>query len=149
MIRPERSVRARFKSNSLSNAYWDMDDIHAKVPVDRVAVRVVGPGEHFDPNKKIQTNDRSTPIPTRPVPFGVEDLTGTRMGRLTVLGLARDFKKHWVVRCDCGTYTTRRRKSILNPGNGADRCEHCRHLAFLKRDDLWRRTGKEVSYDEF
>lgn len=132
-----------------------MDDIYSRVPVDRVAVWVAGPGEHFNPTKRVQANDSEEPIATRPARIsernadGFLDLTGQRVGRFMVLGLARDFARQWVVRCDCGRYSTRHAKAIKNPANTQDRCEHCRHLAFLKRDERWRRTGRDVDIRDF
>lgn len=125
-----------------------MKDLHARKPVNKTAAIVTSCGVHYEPNKIVQTNDSDLPIATRPFTKAelkqqcFVDLTGFRVGRLSVIGAARDFKGRWVVRCDCGKYSTRRAKSIKNPENVQDRCEHCRHLAFLKRNELWRRTGK-------
>lgn len=132
-----------------------MKDLHARKPVNKTAATVTSRGVHYDPDKIVQTNDSDLPIATRP--FTKEelkqksfvDLTGRRVGRFSVIGAARDFKGRWVVRCDCGTYSTRRAKSIKNPENVQDRCEHCRHLAFLKRNELWRRTGKHYDIRDF
>jgi hypothetical protein len=131
-----------------------IDDIHARVPVDRVAARVVMfKGETFTPDKKIVTNDSETPIAIRKTLYrsdpNFEDLTGRRFGRFVVIGLARDLKGKWVVRCVCSRYSTRCKKAILNKENAQDRCEHCRHLAFLKKEDIWRRTGKDVDIRDF
>lgn len=41
------------------------------------------------------------------------------------------------------------KKAVLNPENAQDRCEHCRHLAFLKREEIWRRDGRDVDVREF
>ena len=132
-----------------------MDDLHARIPVNSVAGRVIGTGTHFDPNKRVQNNDSETPIATRPFTRaeqfadGFLDLTGRRFGRFKVLGFARDFKRQWVVRCDCGRYSTRSAKAVKNQANTQDRCEHCRHLAFLKRDERWRNTGREADICDF
>lgn len=133
-----------------------MDDIHARAPVNRIAVRVVlFKGEHFDPDKKVLTNDSETPLRVAQITRAMrmcptfEDLTGKRFGRFVVLGISEDFNGQWVVRCNCGRYSTRRKKSVLNPSNTQDRCEHCRHLAFLKREEVWRRTGRDVDICEF
>lgn len=132
-----------------------MDDLHARVPVDRVAVWVTGPGEHFDPRKRVLTNDSDTPIAMRKAckaernSLSFQDLTGWKVGRFTVLGIARDFPRHWVVRCACGRYSTRLAKSIKNTENAQDRCEHCRHLAFLKREERWRSTGHDADIRDF
>lgn len=123
-------------------------DIVTRAPVNRLAATVVSRGEHFDPKKKILTDDSATPLPTRPIPPDTRksatcvDLTGVRFARFTVLGLSAAKKKMWVVRCACGTYTTRSAKAIRNPENTLDRCETCRYVYYLKRNELWRRTGK-------
>lgn len=124
-------------------------------PINRVAKWVTGKGEQFQPNKMIQTNDSQDVISTRPfnkTELGTStfiDLTGRTVGRFTVLGIARDFPGQWVVRCICGVYSTRRAKSIKNPENTQDRCEHCRHLAYLKRNEVWRRTGSHPDIRTF
>lgn len=133
-----------------------MQDIHARAPIDRVAVRVVMfLGEHFNPDKIVLTNDSETAH--RVIRFSkamrcnpsFDDLTGKRVGRFTVMGLAQDFKGSWVVRCDCGRYSTRKKKSLTNHENVQDRCEHCRHLAFLQRDEVLRRTMKDADIRDF
>lgn len=60
------------------------------------------------------------PLPTRRVPHGTTDRTGARFGRLVVIGLhlrsnddrGRWSRDAWVVRCDCGTYETRRSETV-------------------------------------
>lgn len=125
-----------------------MDDMHARIPVNRVAGRVIGTGTHFDPNKRVRNNDGDMPIATRPftrmeqLSDGFIDLTNRLFGRFKVIGFARDFKRQWVVRCDCGRYSTRSSKAVKNDANTQDMCEHCRHLEFLKRHERWRNTGR-------
>lgn len=132
-----------------------MKDLHARKPINKTAAIVISRGVHYEPNKIVQTNDSDLPIATRPITkeeFKQQcfvNLTGFRVGRLSVIGVARDFKGKWVVRCDCGIYSTRRAKSIKNPENVQDRCEHCRNLAFLKRNEHWRKTGKVSDIREF
>lgn len=118
-------------------------------PINRTAALVVSKGTHFHPNKKVQTADQKTPIRTRKVPLNIENLTGRRRGRFTVLGLAEGMKGRWVVRCDCGTYSLRRSKAINNPENDQDRCEECRHLAFLKREHNYRTTGRDADIRDY
>jgi len=131
------------------------DVCHAVFPVNRVAVWVSLRGENFVPNKVVLTNDSWTPIPTRKAKKvelntdGFVDLTGRRFGRFTVIGIAKDIKARWVVRCSCGIYSTRSAKAIKNKNNDIDSCEHCRHLAFLKREEAYRRTGKDKDIRNF
>jgi hypothetical protein len=131
-----------------SKSEQGIHDIHARVPVDRLAVRVTRfAGEHWDPDKSVQTKDRVTPLSTIPVSPGTQDLTGHRFGRFVVFGQyskSSDAGRLWVVRCVCGTYTTRRTKAILNPANSRDCCAHCEHLKYLQRSDHFRRTGKNL-----
>ncbi len=126
------------------------------IPINRDAARVIKPGEHYIPHKKIMNVHRSTPLKVqKPIPKsirnnkGFSDLTGSRRGRLTVLGMSADDLTLWVCRCDCGRYTTRKAKAIKNPNNEQDRCEECRQLAYLKREEIWRRTGKNVNITQF
>lgn len=127
-----------------------MKDIGARVPVDRVAARVVAPGKAYVPDKKIVNHDSELPIEVRPFnnvevkAQGFIDLRGRVVGRFTVLGIAKEYIGRWVVRCSCGRYSTRTAKAIKNPNNHVDRCEHCRHLAFLQREEHYRRTGKDI-----
>jgi len=107
---------------------------------------VIARGTHFNPLKKIQTADQEMPIATRPLPRHMlpkDDLTGRMVGLLSVLGMARDTNGRWVVRCVCGIYSLRNAKAIKNSENTQDRCELCRYKAFLKRDDHFRRTGRD------
>lgn len=132
-----------------------MKDIHSRVPVNITAARVAQfKGVHFESKKRIKTNDSDFPIAIRkPLKQDLnnpqfKDLTGVRFGRFLVLGISRDFGGNWVVRCDCGKYTTRRSKAILNPNNVQDRCEECRELAHLKRHQHWREYGKDIDIRE-
>lgn len=122
----------------------DLERIAASKPINATAARVVSRGYQYQSGKRIQTADQDTPIAMRPVQPGMENLTGMRRGSLRVLGLAKGKAKSaalWVVRCDCGIYTTRRGAAIKNEKNDQDRCEQCRHLAYLKRENYKRRTG--------
>ena len=132
-----------------------MKNIYARTPINKTAAIVIGRGFYYEPNKIVLTNDSDMPIATRPF-TKVElrnksfiDLTGVRVGRFIVIGVSKDFKGGWVVRCDCGMYSTRKAKAIKNPENVQDRCEHCRHLAFLKRNSLCRRTGRDCDIRDF
>jgi hypothetical protein len=132
-----------------------MDDIHARAPVNKLAALSVSKGEHFIPQKKIQTNDSINPIALRELTSceqkaqGFINLTGRTFGRFVVLGAAKEFNKQWVVKCSCGMYTTRSSKAIKNPNNVQDRCEHCKYLAFLKRDYHYQITGKNKDIKEY
>lgn len=125
------------------------NDLHARVAVNGVAARVIARGKQYVPDKQVVNNDSDLPIAVRPYSKaeksaqGFIDLRGREVGRLVVVGMARDFVRQWVVRCACGRYSTRSAKAIKNPRNGNDRCEHCRYLAFLQREEHYRITGKD------
>jgi hypothetical protein len=121
-----------------------MENIARRQPVDQAAARVTQPGPRgLESAKRIRSHYSATPIAVRPVPDSCQDdLTGRRVGYLTVVGFARDLAKLWVCRCVCSYYVTRHARAIKNPRNQEiDRCERCRELAFLKRQDHWRATG--------
>lgn len=62
-----------------------------------------------------------------------DDLTGRRQGRMVVVGMYRDRKGRWVVRCDCGSFEIRTAKAICNAGNNSDKCVKCRKTDQAKR----------------
>ena len=113
-------------------------------PVNSTAARVVSRGVHYDSSKKIVQRHWDVPPPVRPVPKdpSLQDLTGVKFGRFTVLGFYAEGNGLWVVRCACGDYETRRTKSIKNPNNDQDRCENCRQLVELRRRAEFIATGK-------
>ncbi|MGY6352811.1 hypothetical protein ACXITX_22815 [Vibrio parahaemolyticus] len=130
-----------------------MDLLHTQ-PINKNASRVTKCGEHFAPRKKIETLHKSVPPKIEPgipkyVASTFQDLTGRKRGRLTVVGLLKGSLKVWVCRCDCGRYTARRAKAIKNENNIQDRCDECRHLAFLQREEVWRRTGVDQDIKDF
>lgn len=123
------------------------------VPVDRTAARVVRPGIEFKPtDKKLGQELWEVPPPTLRPPDGCDDLTGTRRGRMTIVGYldSAGGKKgsRWLARCDCGKYERRAgpkwRKGLRDerPDHG---CQHCQYLNYLKRNDKYRREGR--NYD--
>ena len=80
-------------------------------------------------------------------------MMGKKKGRFTVIGLLAGGKANtWVVRCSCGTYTTRTTKSIkgaeTNPAAHMDACRECMQLAYRKKEEVWRRTGKEANLED-
>ena len=123
-------------------------------PVNKTAAIVTSKGFEYVSSKLIRIKESKNPIKLKKIPDSYflsdsfNDLTGRRRGRLTVLGLSA-VGKGWVVRCDCGVYTIRKAKAILNENNEQDRCEECRHLAHLKRNEYRLRTGKCKDINEF
>ena len=123
-------------------------------PINKTAALVMSKGVHYKPNKKVQTIESANPLPT--VSLSIQniknpnfiDCTGKKIGRLTVIGLYK-LGVGWVCRCDCGMYCVRRQKSILNEKNTPERCEECRHLAYLKNSEHFRRTGKNSDINEY
>lgn len=121
------------------NAITDFDALASAVPVDRTAALVIAPGVHWDPKRPENWPAKSYDAPPRVSRWTQRtgDLTGTRYGRITVLGLLRA-KKHWslwLVRCDCGAYEDRTAGSIAN--HGGRTCWRC--------DRLWRmQEGRDL-----
>lgn len=131
-----------------------MDALHCR-PVNRNAARVIKDGVNYSLSHKANVLYQRTPLPTqKPSKEQLNhsnffDLTGERRGRLTVLGQLLGNARWWVCRCDCGNYTLRRAKAVKNKNNEQDRCDECRHLAYMKREEHFRRTGKNRDIKEF
>jgi hypothetical protein len=126
----------------------DFDDLFAMTPVNRLAGRVTaGSSTCYEPKKKVTATESETPFPLRHLDYQVKnsqdfvDLTGVKFGRLTVIGMHLNLNGRWVCRCTCGRYVVRRKKAIQNSENSGDRCSLCQHLAYLKREDYFRRNG--------
>lgn len=123
-------------------------------PVDRIAARVVGAGVSFEFKISDGAVNSFLPLPVRPAQrteIGQAcfvDLTGTKLGRLTVIGISAEVAARWVVRCVCGAYGLRTAKAIKAADPSAC-CHQCHVLAVAKRKDLARRTGRLVDTKEF
>lgn len=124
-----------------------------QTPANKTAALVIGKGVRYESPKKIQTIENENILSIRPATKaeiknpGFKDVSGARIGRLKVIGLYRG-GSGWVCRCDCGTYCVRKAKSILNENNKQDRCEECRHQLYLKRAEIYRKTGKDVDIND-
>jgi hypothetical protein len=123
-------------------------------PVNKSAKRVICSGEHYNNTRKIGgTAHFKSPPPLIAVAPNQEDLTGYRFGYFTVIGRTAGTHSHirkgrglkrgslWLVRCDCGDYELRYRKSILNLNNYGDRCAICRGEAQNKKAHIKRTQG--------
>lgn len=99
----------------------DFDTVAPLMPFDKTASQVAGRGVHFEwePNREQVHSD--LPIKTRQATPrelkdpNYRDLTGAKIGRLRVMGIASfssQEKRRWVVRCQCGDYEIRRAKFI-------------------------------------
>ncbi len=123
------------------------DRIAASVPANRMTSQVTGKGEHWEPKKKIVQHHWDTP-PAVIDPPSFLDLRGHRFGRFTVVGhlgkmaAGINAKPMWLVRCTCGDYESRTAKACRNVANAADCCDKCRELLHLKREEYFRRTGR-------
>ena len=132
------------------------DKLLASRPVNQAAARTMGRGVHYEPDKIIIQCHWTAPPATISVSQVTDlrfiDLSGVKFGRLTVIGyLGKPNPKksaRWLVRCACGDYESRASKAIRNPENRGDRCDKCRHLAFLKRREIYLRNPTAPQPDE-
>lgn len=119
-------------------------NIKNRLPVNKTAAIVVGKGVDYDAPINPKANKVFQDKPPKIRAFtGCDDLSGVKFGRFTVVGLSLDFNSRWVVRCACGNFEMRKAKSIKNKSNSIDCCLECRHLIYLKRNEVWRNTGKD------
>lgn len=127
----------------------DMDAVAPLLPGDKVAGRVAARGEHFEWSSNQATKIHSAdPLAVRrPTENELSrpdyvDLTGARLGRLMVMGVAAEITgngQKWVVRCVCGSYETRKARYIKacvagnNPGSSEPMCDACAYTGRLQR----------------
>ena len=132
-------------------------NIGALKPVDRTAALVVSRGIHYEMSSKNNQVEYVGPpkmVSQKDFPRTSTfiDLTGRSKGWLKVLGMMQGGGGRWVVRCVCGTYTTRSAKSIksaeIKLAANFDACRECMHIAHMKREEIYRRTGKDVNISE-
>ena len=104
-----------------------------------------------EPNKKIALEESDCPIETAPPPRNIalnphlQDLTGAKFGRLTVVGAARHQNKNMGMPVFVRPIHDQTGEVGEEPGrNWGDRCALCQHLAYLKKESLWKSTGREV-----
>jgi hypothetical protein len=128
-------------------------------PADRVALRVMLPGEHheFEKTAKFDFQVRASKDPLRiKIPLFREaqklaqQLTGTKFGRWTVIGYStrqhKNSKKRgaiWVVRCNCGRYEERKLKALANAQASDDCCWECQQLKKLRWRD--KNAGQAIT----
>lgn len=113
-----------------------MDRILTSRPVNRQAAMVTARGIHWEPAKNLTPPGfvrLLAPPPMRPIPNGYrpeENITGLKVDRLTVIGLAENEPgksgARWVVRCSCGAYEQRRwRFLVSDKAKARAMCSHC------------------------
>lgn len=118
----------------------DFDRLASSVGVDRQAEQTFTMSGEADIDYCIPDNHPHwfAPPPLARIPRHrpeFVDLTGRKIGRLTVIGYLGEGKdkSRWLVRCLCGIYECRRGKAIKNEKNASDACLRCRKIAQAKR----------------
>lgn len=114
----------------------DFDQLVSADPADRVAAFVTGPGEHWEPERPKNWPATSYDAPPRTIRWtgpAPDDLTGSRYGRLRVVGLikATGHWSNWLVRCQCGAYEDRSARAIK--GRAGPTCWRCDRLVRMQR----------------
>lgn len=124
-------------------------------PINSTAARVVSVGTAYVPDKKVNGLEFANRPALRPITRfdrvnqGFKDVTGQKRGRLVAIGLLNEVGIRWVARCGCGVYVVRKAKAMVNPSNDADACAECLHVMYLKRNEQFRRTGKNALLRDF
>jgi hypothetical protein len=121
-----------------------INSILSSNPIDKTAAKVIGTGNHFEPKIKPHSHEyvhSDIPLPIKsPLAMSISqfknnnqfvDLTGAKIGWLTVVGASPEYHGRWVVRCVCGAYEIRTAKAIKNKKNDEDRCIVCRAVKHI------------------
>lgn len=112
----------------------DYDRIATSAPVNKqAALSTAKGGDSWKPMREYHEPRSETPFPMKSPAFSERDLTGMKLGRLTVIGKFANTKKshkgRWVVQCVCGIYTIRRGEVLTDSRNSS--CEECRYVEWL------------------
>jgi hypothetical protein len=110
-------------------------EIHLK-PIDKLAAIVVSRGFHFEAKIKKDCHDERDILPACRLHWAskeIFDLTGLKVGWLTVIGLSEEKKDRWVCRCVCGKYLFRTAKSLKKDKTVIDKCLHCLKLDYIRK----------------
>lgn len=103
------------------------------IPIDRVARRVFGDGEHWEPpmtrNAQPFVRTWDNPPECNPLPSHAHDYSGIRRGRMVAFRYFESQK--WLCRCDCGAYEIRRIKKWVDHFNAYDACARCDEKHFV------------------
>ncbi len=108
------------------------DFIATDRPINKTTGIVLQKGEHF--KEPEYTNLFKAPLPVKKY-NGEKNLTGKRFYRFTVIGFTGENgqgKSRWLLRCDCGNYTVRSRKSIKKIKKNNGKCSQCSYLDYIK-----------------
>lgn len=120
-------------------------DIYARAPVNKMAyIHTHQEDEYFELPMCEGNIILENPVKTRLITKqytkqlesqGQENIIGKKIGNFVVIGLTKNTKKGkralYMVRCVCGTYELRKRKSLLNT-NTVTHCEKCEALIRVK-----------------
>lgn len=123
----------------------DLSAVLASAPLNATAAGVVSehvPEYHYTP---AFPHHWETPPETKPFPADSQIALGHEIGRLKVVGYLGSNPScgaRYLVRCRCGRYEARHKKSLSNPLNATDKCHACRHLDDLRRHHKFLTTKK-------
>lgn len=119
------------------------------IPIDRLAARVTRAASHWD---QFGPEWRSpSPCPIRHCPLDLPDLSGSTVGRLTVIGLAESVRQgknaQWLCLCACGYYCLRRTHAINGYINAdgnemSAACSKCGREAKCLKADYFAQHGR-------
>jgi hypothetical protein len=127
-------------------------------PINRQAANVMKSGEHWDvdlESKAAAMLEQDIPFAVMPESFIGRDsyyclpnYTGIQRGRLIAYGYYPPARK-WACRCQCGRHVLRRSRALGNDKNTADACLACQELMHLKREEHYRRTGRDTNREDY
>lgn len=112
-----------------------MFDTHL-LPINKTAAFVVSGGVHFEAKIKQHCHDERVNCPSIRKQWAsgnLFNLTGMKVGWLTVIGLSEEKDNRWVCRCVCGKYVFRTAKSLQRIKSVDDKCLHCAKLDYLSK----------------
>jgi hypothetical protein len=130
----------------------NFDAVAAASPLNREASTVRdGSGDLYEVTVPAHVEHYTAPPkPMMPCPSDVEDLTGFRRGRFTVVRFHHPCKDggKWLVRCTCGDYEVRRAKALKNGLEQDLSCYCCLRTDTLRKRGSTQNTRARRRQDE-
>ena len=124
---------------------WDRVITSAPLDAKAATVRDSESIDHWEA-KVADTQPRwfAPPLPVKPRPDAVPDLSGVRFGRMVVVRYHDNHPKvgsKWLCRCSCGYYETRKTKAITankNTDHSCSACNYIGHIAYVQSSNRSR-----------
>lgn len=127
------------------------------IPLNKRSAIAMSGGYVYESENDIPRLAYDAPPSMQKVPSDIKDLTGTKRGRVTIVGYLGESetlsRRKWIGKCVCGKYVIRMGRSWkrgLNKNEGDRGCIHCIEMDYLREKASQLSLGAEpLSYGQW